>query len=169
MNGGLLWEPSEALRIGLAYCGGIERDLEGSFTVDPFDQERADPYLGSRRIENHSIAGSLDLPASYSLSGWWQATPRVVLLADLTRVGWSSIREIRFEPTDATPVDHTFAERWQWSAAFGAIHAHHPDVARQVNASSPTEEILRGNLSGSFDLSQRVWSLEIRRSFGESR
>ncbi len=86
-NLGVLFAPSEATRIGLAYRSQVKHSLDGTaeFTLPA----AAQPVFGST-FANTDISGDIDLPSTLSLSVFHQLTDAWALLADITRTGWSS-------------------------------------------------------------------------------
>jgi long-chain fatty acid transport protein len=86
-NLGVIFEPTEATRIGLAYRSQVKQDLEGKadFTLPA----AAQPVFGTTFADTN-ISGTLNLPSTLSLSLFHQFTDTWALLADITRTGWSS-------------------------------------------------------------------------------
>jgi long-chain fatty acid transport protein len=82
-NLGLLWQPTSATRVGLAYRSEVEYTLEGEveFSV--------------ATIANGPVTAETTLPDSASLSLFHELSPKWDLLADVTWIGWSDFRELR--------------------------------------------------------------------------
>ena len=82
-NLGVLWQPSVATRIGLAYRSEVEQNLEG------------DVDFSVAAIANGPVTADTTLPDSASLSLFHKLSPKWDLLADVTWTGWSDFRELR--------------------------------------------------------------------------
>ena len=82
-NLGLLWQPTSATRVGLAYRSSIEHTLKGDAT------------FSIATIANGPISADTTLPDSASLSVFHTLNPRWDLLADVTWTGWSDFKELR--------------------------------------------------------------------------
>ncbi|MEW5965441.1 MAG: outer membrane protein transport protein [Pseudomonadota bacterium] len=82
-NLGLIWQPTAATRIGLAYRSDVDYTLKGdvAFSI-------ATPLNGG-------VTAKTTLPDSASLSLFHKLTPKWDLLADVTWTGWSDFRELR--------------------------------------------------------------------------
>lgn len=102
-NLGLLWQPSAATRVGLAYRSEVEHTLEGAvvFSVATF--------------ANGPVTADATLPDSASLSLFHKLSPKWDLLADVSWTGWSDFRELRIVRNGGV----TLAETPQnWSNAY---------------------------------------------------
>ena len=82
-NLGLLWQPSAATRVGLAYRSEVEHTLEG------------DVVFSVATFANGPVTADTTLPDSASLSLFHKLSPQWDLLADVTWTGWSDFRELR--------------------------------------------------------------------------
>ncbi len=101
-NLGVLFIPSEATRIGLAYRSQVKQSLDGDadFTLPAGTTL---PALLAPAFANTDISGSIDLPSTLSLSLFHQFNDTWALLADVTRTGWSSYQELRIEYDSGRP------------------------------------------------------------------
>lgn len=93
-NLGVLFAPSEATRVGLAYRSRVKHSLDGTaeFTLPA----AAQPVFGPVFADTN-ISGNIDLPSTLSLSVFHQLTDTWTLLADVTRTGWSSYDKLVIE------------------------------------------------------------------------
>ncbi|MHB1214367.1 MAG: OmpP1/FadL family transporter [Thiobacillus sp.] len=82
-NLGLLWQPSAATRVGVAYRSEVEQKLKGG--VD----------FSVATIANGPVTADITLPDSASLSLFHELSPKWDLLADVTWTGWSDFDELR--------------------------------------------------------------------------
>ncbi len=101
-NLGVLFIPSEATRIGLAYRSQVKQSLDGDadFTLPAGTTL---PPLLTAAFADTGISGSIDLPSTLSLSLFHQFNDTWALLADVTRTGWSSYQELRIEYDNGRP------------------------------------------------------------------
>jgi len=108
INVGLLYEPSHATRIGLAYRSRINQQLTGNANfrrVDPLFSQGTFPIFVDTNVN-----ASLDLPQSISLSAYHDLSARWAVMADATWTGWDSFKELRikydtFQPDTVTNED----------------------------------------------------------------
>lgn len=98
-NLGILWQPSNATRIGLAYRSEVDQTLEGEAT---FSADAA---------SNGGISADLTLPDSASLSLFHKLNPQWDLLADVTWTGWSDFKELRILRNNGSTLSVT-DENW---------------------------------------------------------
>jgi long-chain fatty acid transport protein len=85
-NAGLLLEPTDHTRFGLQYRSKIDLTLKGDVRVNG-------PLI------NFNDGAKLDvtLPASTSLSGYHELTPKWAIMADVTWTNWDKLDELRVE------------------------------------------------------------------------
>jgi long-chain fatty acid transport protein len=82
-NLGMLWQPTSATRVGLAYRSEVEYTLEG------------DVEFSVATIANGPITADTSLPDSASLSLFHRLSQKWDVLADVTWTGWSDFKELR--------------------------------------------------------------------------
>ena len=109
-NLGLLYEPSQSTRIGLAFRSPITHNLEGDaeFDVPP----AAAPLTATGRFTDSDIKAKLKLPATISLNAYQQISPRLAATADITWTGWSRFEELRVEFDNRLEPDNVQPENW---------------------------------------------------------
>ena len=95
-NLGVLFSPTEATRVGLAYRSQVKHSLDGKadFTL-PAAAGAISPIAA--RFADTDITGDIDLPSTLSLSLSHQFNDTWTLLADITRTGWSSYDKLVIE------------------------------------------------------------------------
>ena len=95
-NLGVLFAPTEATRVGLAYRSQVKHSLDGKadFTLPAAAQ--GIPTLVAVFADS-DVTADIDLPSTLSLSVFHQLTDAWALLADVTRTGWSSYQEMKIE------------------------------------------------------------------------
>lgn len=103
-NAGMHWRPTDALSIGLSYRSEIDLDLRGNanFTVP----SNVTPILAVGRpgqFVDTGVGAKLTTPSITTLSAAWQATDRFALMADVSKTGWRSLREINIDYDSPQP------------------------------------------------------------------
>lgn len=115
---GLSWRPTDRVSIGYAYRSEVDHELDGDadFTV-PSDVATILAPTG-QYVDTGALA-KLTTPAVHTLSATWQATDKLALMAETSRTGWSSLKEIRIEfdnPVQADSVeDYSWGDSWFYS------------------------------------------------------
>lgn len=104
-NVGVMLQPTEHTRIGLAYRSKIKFDLEGSQKVPAF-------------MMNRDIEATLETPDNFSLAISHKLNDRLELLADATWTGWSSVGALMpvFADTKGratAPLRYNFEDTWR--------------------------------------------------------
>jgi long-chain fatty acid transport protein len=108
-NLGILWQPSQATRVGLAYRSEVEYTLEGTFTSN------------FAAVPSGDVTAKATMPASASLSLFHKLSSSLDILADVTWTGWSSFDELRVLRTNGALLSLT-PENWSdsWRYSLGA-------------------------------------------------
>lgn len=109
-NLGLLYEPSQNTRIGLAYRSPITHDLKGdaNFTVPA----AATALTANGQFTDSRAKTVLNLPETVSLSAYQQLSPRLAATADVTWTGWSRFKELRVNFDNPVQPDSVQPENW---------------------------------------------------------
>ncbi len=102
------------MKIGASYRHSVDHTLDGDgdFTTN----EALAALLAAQEVPLFQDTGAeaeVALPAMFSLSGAWQATDRIELLADLTWTGWSSFDELRVEFDNPIQPDSSSLQDWE--------------------------------------------------------
>jgi len=87
-NMGVLLEPSDSTRLGIAYRSKVNLTIEGDAKVSGLPA----PLNGLNGTNNAKL--DLSLPETLSLSGLHQLNPRWTIMADVTWTKWSSLNEL---------------------------------------------------------------------------
>lgn len=122
-NLGMVFKPNEQTTLGLAYRSTIEQNLDGKAK---FKRSAGLNTLlngaGSKLLTNTDIQAQVDLPENVSLSGAFQATPDLELLADVTWTNWSRFKELRIDFDNPAQADGVTTENWDdnWRYSIGA-------------------------------------------------
>ncbi len=124
-NLGVLFELSEATRFGVAYRSEISYELEGD--ADFTTPAEAAPLAEFLRLVDTGVESDIDLPASFSISGYHQLTDKWAVMADLTWTDWSTFDEFRIE-FDSGAADNVstldFDDNLRYS--IGATYTYNP-------------------------------------------
>lgn len=126
-NLGAVFKPNEQTTLGLAYRSMIEQNLDGkakfkkSAGLNAVLSGSANPLV-NRQLANTDIQAQVDLPENVSLSGAFQATPDLELLADVTWTNWSRFKELRINFDNPVQADGVTTENWDdnWRYSVGA-------------------------------------------------
>lgn len=94
-NLGVLFEPTEKTRIGLAYRSRIRYELEGD--ADFYTPAAALPIAAGLDLVNTDIEADIDMPDSVSLSVYHQLNDEWAIMADITWTNWSVVDELRIK------------------------------------------------------------------------
>lgn len=95
-NFGLLFECNHGdSRLGLAYRSRIEHDIEGDAVFVVPAPVAALQAVG--QFSNSSVASTVELPATASLSVYHRFNTKVAVMADVTWTEWSTLPELRFD------------------------------------------------------------------------
>ncbi len=108
---GLSWRPTDAVSIGYSYRSEVDHELTGDadFTVPT---NVATILAATGQYVDTGALAKLTTPNVHTLSATWQATERFALMAETSRTGWSSLREIRIEFDNPRQADS--AEDYNW-------------------------------------------------------
>lgn len=102
-NFGLLWQASEATRLGFAYRSKIKYTLKGNFEVTAPSAAAAAAGAGLAGIVNSGASANVTVPATLSLSAHHGIAPGWTIMADITRTYWSKLPELRIDFDSAQP------------------------------------------------------------------
>lgn len=122
-NLGVVFKPNDQTTLGLAYRSTIEQKLTGKAKF--YRSAGLNTLLngaGSTQLTNTDIKAQIDLPENVSLSGAFQATPDLELLADVTWTNWSRFKELRIDFENPVQADGVTTENWDdsWRYSIGA-------------------------------------------------
>jgi len=109
-NLGVLFEPTEKTRIGLAYRSRIRYELEGD--ADFTTPAAAAGLAGFLGLVNTDVDADIDMPDSASLSVYHQLNDKWAIMADITWTNWSVLDELRIK-FDSGAADSVTTFNWQ--------------------------------------------------------
>lgn len=117
-NLGVLYQLSDAAKIGLSYRSGFDHKASGTadFTTPS--------NITNAAYSDSNITAAVSLPAVASLSYVMAINDTTELLADASWTGWSSFKELRIDYANAAKDDSVQPEQWKdvMRYALGASH-----------------------------------------------
>jgi long-chain fatty acid transport protein len=127
-NLGLLYEFSDATRLGLAYRSRIRHKLEGDadFSNPTKIQSIIDVAAPGLFADTGAFA-KVTLPDTASLSLYHRYNDKLAVMADVTWTHWSLFEELRVEFENSQP-DSTTTEEWEdaWRFSVGGTYTLMP-------------------------------------------
>jgi len=106
-NLGVLWQPTEATRLGVSFRSGIDHDLEGDA-----DYDMPVPLDAFPTFADNPVRAGLDLPPSVGASLTHAFNDDLTASLGLLWTGWSSFEELRVEQSGAGQSDIVTTENW---------------------------------------------------------
>ena len=108
-NFGILYEPTETTRVGLAYRSAINHTLRGAadFTVPAV----ATALTAGGLFTDASASARLNLPDTLSLGINQKLSPQLTLTGDITWTNWSDFQELRVD-FDSLQPDAVTTHNW---------------------------------------------------------
>jgi long-chain fatty acid transport protein len=115
-NGGVLLEPLDGTRIGLAYRSQIHHRIDGEadFTVPA-----AAAFVLGRAVADSDASAEIRSPATATVSLTQRLTPTLDIMADVQWTNWGFFENLIVQRDDTTALT-TQPENWQ-NSWFGAI------------------------------------------------
>lgn len=107
-NFGLIYQATDATRLGLSYRSKISHHLtgDGKFRIPANAAALAGTFADGR------VTGDVDLPESASLAIHHQLNNKVAVSADATWTRWSRFEELVIESPDVARLNSTKPEEW---------------------------------------------------------
>jgi long-chain fatty acid transport protein len=118
-NLGLLYQPTPDLRFGLDYRSRIQHNISGSQSiyVPPLLSLLSPATAAALNAQNSAASTSITLPDSVTGGVYWQATPQLALLSDISWTDWSLLQSINITPTSPLAAPTTIMENWRNTVA----------------------------------------------------
>ena len=113
-NAGVLFTPTESLRLGLAYRSSVDIDLTGNakFSIPA----GAEGIAAATGLVDTGAKADITLPATASLGAYWRFHPQWAVLGNVFWTDWSKLNELRIEldtgPDAVTTTDWKDAFRY---------------------------------------------------------
>ncbi|MGD8591519.1 MAG: outer membrane protein transport protein [Gammaproteobacteria bacterium] len=132
-NAGLLYQPSNSTRVGVAYRSEIEHKIKGDadFTV-PGTVDITDSGL----FIDSKVSADVTFPQTLSLSAYHRYDALAVM-ADITWTGWSAFQELRIKYDNPAQPDSVTTEDWNDTFRY----------ALGVNYRTAPQWLLRGGMA----------------------
>lgn len=169
-NLGVLFEPTEKTRIGLAYRSRIRYELEGD--ADFSTPAPAAGLAGFLGLVNTDVDADIDMPDSVSLSVYHQLNDEWAIMADITWTNWSVVDELRikfdsgandsvttfdWEDTHRYSIGATFTPNSQWTFRTGISFDETPvPNAQRRTPRVPDEDRIWLALGTSYQFNDRM-------------
>lgn len=110
-NFGILYEPTETTRIGLAYRSAINHNLRGNADFTTPAVAVAAGLTATGLFTDTTASARLNLPDTLSLGINQKLSPRLALTGDVTWTNWSDFQELRVD-FDSPQPDTVVPENW---------------------------------------------------------
>jgi len=138
-NLGALFQVTPSTRIGAHYRSKIKYELEGTAT------------FSAAPAGNSDVRADLDVPDSLSISVFTALNPQWELMGDITRTGWSSVKQLQVIRTSGPLAGQTLTTlqfNWDsvWRYAVGANYKLSPQTKLRFGVAfdeSPTNDVDR--------------------------
>jgi len=169
-NLGVLFEPTEKTRIGLAYRSRIRYELEGD--ADFSTPAAAAGLAGALGLVNTDAEADVDMPDSVSLSFYHQLNDEWAIMADITWTNWSVLDELKikfdsgaddsvttfnWEDTHRYSIGATFTPNSKWTFRTGISFDETPvPDAQHRTPRVPDEDRIWLALGTSYQFSDRL-------------
>lgn len=113
-NLGLLYEFSDATRVGLAYRSRVEHELDGSadFTNTPTGLSNLGIFV------DDGVSADITLPEMISLSAYHELDSRWAIMGDITWTRWDRFDELRVKFDNNPQSDLVTPEEWDNSTRY---------------------------------------------------
>jgi long-chain fatty acid transport protein len=140
-NLGALFNINPQTRIGAAYRSKIKYNLDGTVTF------ANRPALLAAGLPDQSVTLAINMPDSLAFSAFHQLDDKWDLMADATRTGWSSFKELNVMKANGTSLSNT-PENWKdtWRVSVGATHHYNEQWLARVGVAydqSPVPDAYR--------------------------
>jgi long-chain fatty acid transport protein len=138
-NLGVLFQPTQDLRFGLDYRSRIQHNISGtqSIFIPPAVGLFAPPLAAALASQNSSASTRITLPDSVTAGVYYQATPKLALLSDISWTDWALLQNINIVPSSPYALPTTIRENWHStvSVSVGANYLVRPDLLLQCGFS----------------------------------
>nr|WP_294509894.1 OmpP1/FadL family transporter [uncultured Rhodopila sp.] len=134
-NLGVLFQPTPDLRFGADYRSRIQHDISGtqSTFIPPALGAVAPNVAGLLATQNFPASTKITLPDSLTAGVYWQATPQLALLGDISWTDWSLLQSINITPASPLGAPTTINENWRntYAVSVGANYLLTKDLMLQ--------------------------------------
>lgn len=142
-NFGALFNVTPDTRIGVAYRSKISYTLNGTISFSNVPAALA----SSPTVANGNVTMPIEMPDTFSLSGFQKLNDKWDVMADVTRTGWSSLQQLQITRTNGVVVQTT-QENWKdtWRYSVGATYHYNEQWLSRIGAAydqSPVPDAYR--------------------------
>jgi long-chain fatty acid transport protein len=118
-NLGVLYQITTNMRIGLDYRSRIQHDISGtqSVFVPPLLGLLSPATAAALSAQNSPAGTKITLPDSVTAGFYWQATPQLAVLSDISWTDWSLLKSINVAPTSPLAAPSSIVENWRNTVA----------------------------------------------------
>jgi len=118
-NFGAIFNVNPQTRVGVAYRSKIKYELSGTVS---FNNVPA-PLAANPLVANGDVILPIDMPDTFSISGFHKLDDKWDVMADATWTGWSVLQQLKIDRTSGVNV-LTVQEKWKntWRVAAGVNH-----------------------------------------------
>jgi long-chain fatty acid transport protein len=128
-NVGLLYQFSDATRLGLSYRSQVKQHLKGDadFSV-PATAQSILAGLGSGAFQNSGASADVTLPDMASMSLFHRLSPMLAVMADISWTHWSTLDELRIKFDNPEQPESITTLKWEdaWRFGLGATYTPVP-------------------------------------------
>tara|TARA_R110002050_G_scaffold71891_3_gene154637 strand:- start:20577 stop:21908 length:1332 start_codon:yes stop_codon:yes gene_type:complete len=118
-NLGLIYQVTEATRIGLAYRSKISHHLHGKGTFDIPNNAAVQGVAGGAGFANGDIDGKVTLPESASFALHHQINAKWAIMGDASWTRWSRFQALTINSTDSVRLNSSKEEKWDNNMRYG--------------------------------------------------
>ncbi|HYZ24083.1 MAG TPA: outer membrane protein transport protein [Rhodopila sp.] len=114
-NLGVLYQATPALRFGLDYRSRIEHDINGtqSIYVPPLIGALNPLAAAQLNFLTTGAATKITLPDVVSVGAYWQMTPQLALMTDISWTDWSLLKDVTIVPAKPGVPGTVIPENWR--------------------------------------------------------
>ncbi len=154
-NLGALFNVTPSTRVGVAYRSKLTYTLKGTVT---FTNAPAALTAISSKFTNGDVTLPIDMPASFSISGFHQLNDKWDVMADATRTGWGTFQQLKIDRTNGTNVQ-TVQENWKstWRFSLGATHHYNEQWLARIGVAYDQTPVQQAYLTARIPDSNRTW------------
>lgn len=118
-NVGVLYQPTPDVRFGLDYRSRIQHNISGtqSIFIPSAISTFAPPLAAALAAQNSPASTKVTLPDSVTAGFYWQASPQLAILADISWTDWSLLQNITVTPSSPYAAPSTIQENWRNTVA----------------------------------------------------
>jgi long-chain fatty acid transport protein len=130
-NLGVLYQITPDMRVGLDYRSRIQHDISGTQAVyvPPLLGLLSPATAAALNAQNSPAKTKITLPDSVTFGFYWQATPQLALLSDISWTNWSLLKSINAFPTSPFAAPSTIVENWRNTVAVSVGANYHLTAA----------------------------------------